>query len=492
MFDLIAPYDWEYLESDLIINGEAIAPCKSLTPHPEQISIKRDKDYYISAQVEGHGAPIWSEYDNRSTKLGETISGEDVLAQINPSEKIKLHNLIHQGLTVTGDGIFTGKVNIFKVTRIRTSDKPKHSTVVYALNCPDLSWNKGTSRSFKGNLTVKSGVNSRSDSGLSSFIYNETSEGHTVNCTILSNKYGKVILTKSDIPKLQHLKPCTLHFIDGTGKFDEDHQRIWIEAISYFFGERLIKVGSSILSSEGHMIEQTSLNPYAHNLRKELNNHGLLPFDVNSSNGKIDENRISKAIESFIENYEQLKLGDVVWKIWYGRMMPLGMNLTSYSSSLEALMNAWFASSKSKSHGSYIEVSQFQSEINPIMTSLKTKYSNDPAWIKIISRLEGANQISISDKYQRFFQELSIESGNVEKEVISSRNKFAHGGAVKSNQSNYVVKAARAYETLINRCILKALGVSNHYIDYSEYDFPNRPIKDKLRGAKGTCELLPE
>lgn len=489
MKNLEIPYEWEMLDEPIELRGQDFHPSKVLTPHPNSVRALRDSNYYLRLEASGEGANPYQTNTTRNLKSGETISGEDLFATTPVGDNVCLHKAIYSGITQELNGKFELKLSCHKISAKRENANEPQTVIQYALNCPDLSWSTSTSKRFDGAIKIEVGGKLSPIEELS-HKFSTFSEGHAWDSAVLKNKYGSVCVTKVKSKKADPYRPCSVHFFGNEGIFDQLHRKKWLEAISFFFGKRLIPIGTRHLDNQGHRVTQDAHDPYAHNLANECSNGALPPTSFTDDTQTVDEAVLSKLIEHFIDAYDELELGEVVWNLWFGRMMPLGMNLVGYASALERLMNAWFKSQRSKSHGAYVDPTLFNNLTGELLTELKAKFPGDQNWEKIVRNMGNGNRLSTPDKFGSFLEDLNIESGPVEKEIINARNKFAHGGGVDAESAQYVVKAARAYQTLVYRCILASIGASETYIDYSTYGFPARPISQKMGGALDDLKLF--
>jgi hypothetical protein len=87
-----------------------------------------------------------------------------------------------------------------------------------------------------------------------------------------------------------------------------------------------------------------------------------------------------------------------------------------------------------------------------------------------------------NDRLKFFFSEIGLEIGDLEQEAIDSRNIMIHDSIdLSSTAYEKLVLLSLAYKTFFHRVILKVLGYSGEYIDYSMKGSPSKPL-DRVVG----------
>lgn len=481
MSNFRAPFEWEQLDQPVVLFGETLEKLgQSLNTLPKKIEIKRNSDYELEVVATGNAEHSIRDLTNHNTVNGQTIKGDTLVFNSMPFEKYTLNNFIPMSTNRRGDGEYTIQAHIGSVL-IEKGDQSNHTFIIHALNCPDFDFPDSTAWEDSGESTITiGGSRSQAHEGFT-YPYPNRGSKFSYNCVHLQNKFGTVVFTKLEDESLKNHRPCSIHFIDKKLSEDEDLRRKWLIALSYFVGSRLIPVAESPLSSYGAATSQKCFSPY---LMNDFKKPSMPPCKAVEQNGyHHDSVALSKQIELFIENYELYNLDTVVWNLWFGRAMPQGLNLAGYSASLEALSKAWFESENNKSKKTYVDPKTFQELISPTLTMVRDLIKTDSAWQKIEYKLKDANLLSAHQKIAALFSGLGLETGTVEKDVLGSRHKTAHGKSISETDYSFVIKAARAYEVIINRCILAAIKASDTYIDYSTHGFPEKTLRTSLGGS---------
>lgn len=462
MSDFRAPFEWEQLDKPIILFGESLEKLgPSLNSLPKQIEIKRNADYELEVVITGKADHSIRELTNLNTINGQTIKGDTLTFNSMPFEKYTLNNFIPTNTSRRGDGEYTIHAHIGSVL-IEKGDQPNHTFIIHALNCPDFDFPDSTEWDDSGESTITVGRSRSQSHGGFKYAYPNRGSKFSYNCINLQNKFGTAVFTKLEDDSLKNHRPCSIHFMDKTSSGDETLRRKWLIALSYFVGSRLIPVAESALSSYGTATSQKCFSPY---LMNDFKKPSMPPCKAIEQNYyHHDSVVLSKQIELFIENYELYNLDTVIWNLWFGRAMPQGLNLAGFSASLEALSKAWFESDANKTKKTYVDSKMFQDLISPALKMVRDLAKTDPAWQKIEHKLNDANFLSAHQKIGSLFNGLNLETGTVEKDVLGSRHKTAHGKSISDTDYSFVIKSARAYEVIINRCILAAIKASDTYI----------------------------
>ncbi len=476
-----APFEWEELSSPVTLLGDTLEQLgSSINDRPKKFEIKRDKDYRLEVTVTGVTENIHKELVNYGTEKGQTIRGDTLVFNSQPFEKYILQNFIPISVNRNGIGEYEIKAHIGSI-QLERGIEDHHSFIVHAINCPDIHFPDSTSWGDSGDSTITIGKSQGQSHDGIKYTYPNQGGGMSFNCAFLKNKFGRVILTRFEDDTLKKYGPCSIHFLDKDLSVDETLRNKWIIALSYMIGSRLIPVSESSLSRFGAPRNQKSFSPY---LLDDFLKPSMAPCRATEKNGFHQDSAVlSKQIELFIENYEAFNLETVVWNLWFGRSMPQGLNLAGYSASLEALSKAWFDSGNFKGEKNYVDPKKYKELVEPILVQIRAFAKTDSAWSKVEYKVIDANILSAHQKIWALFRDLNLQVAQIEKDVLGSRHKLAHGSNISETDYNFVIKAARAYEVIINRCVLSAIKASGSYIDYSTHGFPERALHEPIGGS---------
>ena len=115
-----------------------------------------------------------------------------------------------------------------------------------------------------------------------------------------------------------------------------------------------------------------------------------------------------------------------------------------------------------------MEKAHFDSLLRDEMTAIKEKLEGEMYSDRVINRLQDAYLMGVTDRFRFFFEEIVLVVNENEWDAIKARHDIAHGRlATKDEAWEKMVQNTNAYETLLNKIILKLLGYSGDYINRS-------------------------
>jgi len=477
--------EFKFLESEMLselFSFSCNIPLKNIGLQPNTINIFRGENYEIVIEAHGKGAKGHGHL-NRNLKKGQSIVGEDYEFQF-VNHKVILYKAIGNGLTINGGGEFKLGLLVRRVSD-ETDLKEKIKTVTeYFVGCPEIQWSGHSERKMGKKASLERGVSSK----LIKHSLSSQSESFSSDCAFLENKYGKIVFSKFANEK-NDKGSCYLEFDDAVTGIDKSYRENWAEALSFFIGKRLISVGFKNFTEQGWLKYQEAYSAYSPNFNREINSPALPPVGYWDQRGFNDDKKIGDLIELYLENQTQLSLSDALEGMWVGKTMPIGLGLVAFSSSLEVLINAWFKLKKTKNSGLIVDEEEFNSKTSNWIENFEKSIPSNDGWKSIVKKIKNSNFVVGSDKFKIFFKEINLPTGPVEKTVIDSRHKMAHGGSLEGAELRKYILISRAYQTLISRVVLKVIGYSGKYIDYSTYDFPERNINEPLGGPMGDGKI---
>ena len=484
----------EYIEADLLfypLDFQDISGLYGLPLQPTEGILKRNLNFGIDIQMKGKASHTNQIMDPKNIPAGTVSDSDTAEAQGKYGRsKIQLMGvIIHRQTTEMGSRTITFQGSIGSVIEAYQTNTSIASSILYLLGFTGLHCSRMSRREIDGTVklqrqntpelkhlqTIEKPATGRSTSGAADAI-------------LVKTKHGIVLFSRgSENAGASEYSPSYLHFIDGPGVLSQESRRAFLEAICFCFGKRFIEVGFTEFDIENNPIRKSSRSPYSLNLHSEVSQHELSP--TMTIRGLAEEDEIGNIVELFLDSREKFNLSKVMWHIWHARMLPVGSELVIYAMAFEALMNAWFKLSENVDRAYYVPEQEFQMTVAPLIETLTSSVGDSTAWKRIFKKMYAANHLSVNDKYKRFFEEIGLKVGAVELEVIGSRHKFAHGGSAEDSEIKRLVVLARAYETLLNRCILKVIGYQGEYVDYSTLRFPRRRLEEPLGGPNNDGKI---
>jgi len=256
----------------------------------------------------------------------------------------------------------------------------------------------------------------------------------------------------------------------------EDREKI-SELCSFICGRQLLLVGYTIYDKDYMLVEEYACNPWGGHPESLCSQPDHPPIRINmaSSQGKA-EDLISQLLPKYFELRDSYHLKDALWLYWITREMAAGTNLPLLAAAVEAIMNGWFNSTQTRSHGVYMEKAHFDSLLRDEMTAIKEKLEAEMYRDKVIKRLQDAYQMGVTDRFQFFFEEIVLAVNGNEWEAINARHDIAHGRLATKDKAWEMVQNTNAYETLLNKIILKLLGYSGDYINRSSISWRDEQL----------------
>ena len=102
---------------------------------------------------------------------------------------------------------------------------------------------------------------------------------------------------------------------------------------------------------------------------------------------------------------------------------------------------------------------------------------DQPNFSTVISNIQKANDISLSKKIDFLFEGINIKKGEIEKDAIINRNNVHDISKLSyRNKFDETVKRSYVYLILVHRVVLKLLGYSGNYFDYSIEGWPLKNV----------------
>ena len=198
---------------------------------------------------------------------------------------------------------------------------------------------------------------------------------------------------------------------------------------------------------------------------KILNQSQLPPLPIRISDmyrfGINPQIIINDFFEKYINKKESYSLERVLWFLIYSRSQHPLTKIQSLSTAFDLLCNCFFRGKANIVVDKKI-FNEALTEINKILD----RYIKDERIRKYLkNRAVNINNNSINQRNKNIFQELGMELSSLESAAIRSRNTSVHGSLGNIDYIK-IIKEANAYTVLLNRLLLKLIGLE-FYVDYS-------------------------
>jgi hypothetical protein len=254
---------------------------------------------------------------------------------------------------------------------------------------------------------------------------------------------------------------------------DESLREKIADVCSFVFGRQLLNIGYTLYDKENYVIETYAHSPIGNEAKSNCGKPDNPPIAIRSipPNHRTEE-VIAQLLPEYIQHREDFRLKEALWNLWISDQMPVGPNIPVLASALESIIKGWFASASSKSQGCFMSQSEFEELLKPEFSGIKNKLNSklgEKEVSKIINTVIHSNSFGPTERYRAFFKEIKLNLTKLEDEAIRERHKFTHGDAIFDNE-NWALIAHRkaAFETLLNKVILRVLSYSEDFIDRSD------------------------
>lgn len=258
------------------------------------------------------------------------------------------------------------------------------------------------------------------------------------------------------------------------------------EIVSFLFGRRLMRMGSTTFDATGWSIEDEVISPWGDGIARLCRQPDLGPVPLREMTDDA-EKILATLVPRYLDARGTYGLRDALSTYWLAREAPVGADLALYSSAVEALKKAWFKSTRTKSKGVHMAREDFEKLLGDLLAAMTERLEEYSAPRAITNRLHGAYQMGANEQVRAFFDELGLAVGVREEEAMRARNLPAHGGLTEATNLDDFRRHTHAYRSLFDRTLLKLLGYTGAYIDRTERGHPARALGEPTAGglAKG-------
>ncbi len=486
--------EWEYLYRSNKFN---ITDKGDLKENIGSGLIERDQNYKIFVTLKGTGTPLWPDEDDKNEyRKGEQISPpKDILGVTDHNSEITINRFLPMNINVrgTGDSTITGKcIQVRK--KINYNEESRHlidwisNYSIFPLGMHSRTTKRVISSTYnreRGNQHIDT-INDRN--------INSSQDCIRIESKINGQNFEAFIGEVHKHFDVSEINPGFVEYQEyDSSNLNEDHRRSIILGLSFIFGRELGWVGSTKYSNEWNPIEYLAQSMFLAGGVEALEKLNMPPAPLFLDNAKSqlfpDENKINRLLNSFLSNLDPLNLNHPIWLAWEANVAPLDNQATLLGAAIESIRTSFWESQEGKPGSLLIETSQWKKIKEQLLDAYSEAISgyepkNDEHNI-VRRKIEQLNQKSSNMQYDDFFYEINLPIDEVEKKALRERNRPAHGYRYSPEQYKSLNSNVRALRTLLNRIILKLIGGSDHYYDYSTYGFPIRSIDDPLGGPEG-------
>ncbi len=250
------------------------------------------------------------------------------------------------------------------------------------------------------------------------------------------------------------------------------------EIVGFIMGKHLLNVGYSAFDESGNPLElcavqPCAVQPWGDNVVSLCQALAFPPIQF-PHRTDLFETTLQELVPKYLEAQKDLNLDEVLMRYWIGSTLSVGTDIPIIANGMEILANAWFKSERSKSKGTYLPKEEFSALVEEEFANIADKLGDNSYKDRLLRKMRGANNRGSGERMELFFQELGLNRGTLENKAIKVRNRMIHSRVTTSEREQFegLIRLTWAYCTLFHRVMLKILGYSGNYLDYTSEDFP--------------------
>lgn len=455
----------------------------------QKLRIERNNNYNLICNVSGTSSDSSKESPSKylyyNEPVGKLLSNAGINLQLkNYFEHISIENGILKKLDQKLDSNEAkGVLCVSKIKRyFKDSQQNKIHTICYwFLNCPDdFCFTRVTECKIGAtfNRKIEGLFNDEKDcSGKHRVLSSVSRDSMLIDINGKRFIFGKV--------EIKNIKASYLRFLDHQEPTEDELSSI-INFLSYLFGKELVLIGHTIYDQNWNYIEQVFLSSQKNNLIYILNNPEKVPISLKWKEFKtpyILEQSISALLNAYHTVKVDYKLDFIFFNIKSSWYLDFELQSAPLFIAIDLLQQYHF---EHTTHKTYMESNEYQSILKPYKKNLEKEFLEKGIPNEIINlilqNIANANSISLSKRNEKFFADINLPFAKIEKELFWRRNHVLHG--LKSHDPTIINLINNGAYTLLNKIILRLLGYTGKYIDYSKYGFPLTKITTPLLGEK--------
>jgi hypothetical protein len=452
---------WELLKNEVRLAPTEQPP--GLRGELDRIVVKRTIDYAIDASASGTPHEDW--HERREHRLaGAEIPPMTVGCKDEFDRSCQLAHCVpgNESLYYTKVGntsVPEWSVNLHpnEVTRRESGEREADWLTEWYINAPRSHAIFTRTIEWSAQHSYRRTIQEESASERST----EIDIGFTSReCAVVSFDFVKLILY--DVPddfEPTWSRKLAIEYRREAGRIPDAGERDGISSLlSFLFGRRLLNIGETTFSGEGHRIQDRATNPRSFNPRRLDTQSSIEPLPIRKKENGIPgyfrsesgavipklENVLEELLPRYMEARKKFGLDLAIERCLSVPELYLDLQLPLLRIVLETIANSWFRA---------------QGKPRRIKSGTTTKFK---------TLLDG----------------LGLPRQAVEMRTLNAANQGAHVKALDTDAAiSQAIDETRAMQTLVNRVILKLLDYDGPYIDYSTLGFPERPFSEPLGGA---------
>jgi hypothetical protein len=471
--DIISFIDWDFLRNPISITK--IVDHIKLPKGVKKIVVERDDDYNLKGTLKFEDFKFLPERDRVAGSFDEGFKIEGISDDGLISYALDSCHIGSISFKGANDFVGTADLRISKLKMKCSENTPRHLREWYV--------NGPSSHVFFGSAEGKVIQYCTRERFLSNRNQKNSTSSPLANRFSTEFVWGKNKDYKFLITKIPTLGPkwstnVGIEYHEDWGRIPEPDERVKIEELcSFVFGKHLLSVGHTAYDENENIVEVYAHSPWGENAKSFCSKPEYPPIRIlnhpKGDAGKI----IDYLLPKYMKVSEPLFLEDALWNYWISFDIPLGPNLPIIAMAIETIINSWYNWTKTKSHGKYMEKSDFISLLRDELDNIKKKLDVKTDGEKIYNNILIANQFGITERMRRFFEEINLNLTQAEQEAIERRHFFVHGYADYDKiDEKQVKRQTDTLHTLFNKTLLKILEYKWDYIDRSVEGWPDAQL----------------
>lgn len=274
--------------------------------------------------------------------------------------------------------------------------------------------------------------------------------------------------------------------VDIVNDFSNEELKILEYFLTFIIGKPLMPIGHTTFDEGFFPLERRYKSSFVDNLDQLL---GVKPFSPVPLRYAEDfktmdlKSTLNLLLQLYDKAYEEFNLNRIVEYISGFQVYPIDTQIQPLSSAFDVLKSSWFKSSKSRSAAKYLNDVEYQEVIKDSIESVKSKLAGFEFSDKIIRKLKAANQMGSNEQQTIFFKEIGLVLSPHEEKAIQERNPIVHGFIEEKNIGTLISLTGTFYN-ILSRSILKIIGYTGSYTDYSNGQENSRPINSPSHGSE--------
>jgi len=481
--------EWEFLYREHSIKNPEIPEDVHLPGTARLLKIQRDDQYALKASITGP-------HDQNYTTKRETLLGSFVRPfEIRGTDWNETHELI---------GCFIGDIHC----KSSYSESPTFQVDLHIQRIKKVRENSDSSPSWLTEWYLN-GVHSahllrRSTTRQRTSEYHRERDVYNKRVEIFRGDSGHYLaldyahIQCPDFGFIVHKVPeglgptwsrsIGIEYREEFGRIPDPSEREAIsEIVGFIMGKHLLNVGYSAFDESGDSLELCAVQPWGDNVVSLCQDPAFPPIQF-PHRTNLFETTLQGLVPKYLEAREDLNLDEVLMRYWIGSTLPVGTDIPIIANGMEILANAWFKSERSRSKGTYLPKEEFSALVEEEFANIADKLGDNSYKDRLLRKMRGANNRGSGERVELFFQELGLNIDTLEKKAIKARNKMIHGKITPTGQEQLedLIRLSFAYRTLFHRVVLKILGYSGNYLDYTTEGLPERAVEEAAGGESYT------